>query len=140
MLVTDPSHAIPVVIERTGLRTVAYGSREGDQLSLPNIPLAADVHAGDKLLTSGLGGRFPPGFPVGDVVSVAPAATGMFQVAQAAPAADLDRSEDVLLLHDQAEPDGPPPPVAPMGPPGDLAPGATSAAPTAASANNGAAR
>jgi rod shape-determining protein MreC len=124
MLITDPAHAIPVVIERTGLRTVAYGSREGDQLTLPNIPLAADVHAGDKLLTSGLGGRFPSGFPVGEIASVAPAATGMFLVAAAKPAADIERSEDVLLLHDQAEPDGPPPPITPMGPPADLAPGA----------------
>jgi rod shape-determining protein MreC len=121
-----------VVIERSGLRTVAYGSRDGDQLALPNIPLAADVRAGDKLLTSGLGGRFPPGFPVGEIVSVAPAATGMFQVAQARPAADLDRSEDVLLLHDQAEPDGPPAPVKPMGPPSDLAP-VPGAAPAASS-------
>jgi rod shape-determining protein MreC len=122
MLVTDPAHAIPVVIERTGLRTVAYGSRDGDQLSLPNIPLAADVRVGDQLFTSGLGGRFPPGFPVGDIRAVAPAPTGMFQLARAQPAADINRSEDVLLLHDQAEPDGPPAPIIPMGPPGDLAP------------------
>lgn len=122
MLVTDPAHAIPVVIERTGLRTVAYGARDGDQLALPTVPLAADVRVGDKLLTSGLGGRFPPGFPVGEIVSVAPAPTGMFLVAQAQPAADIDRSEDVLLLHDQAEPDGPPAPVTPMGPPRELAP------------------
>jgi rod shape-determining protein MreC len=122
MLVTDPAHAIPVEIERSGLRTVAYGSRDGDQLTLPNIPLAADVRVGDHLLTSGLGGRFPPGFPVGEIRSVAPAATGMFMVAQAKPAADIDRSEDVLLLHDQAEPDGPPAPLKSMGPPSDLAP------------------
>lgn len=125
MLITDPSHAIPVTIARTGLRTVAYGSRDGDQLSLPNLPLAADVRAGDKLLTSGIGGRFPPGFPVGRVDSVAPAATGMFQVALATPAADLDRSTDVLLLHDQAEPKGPPGLPLPAGPPQDLAPAAS---------------
>lgn len=130
MLVTDPAHAIPVVIERTGLRTVAYGSREGDQLSLPDIPLAANVRVGDKLLTSGLGGRFPPGFPVGEVVSVAPAATGMFLVAQATPAADIERSADVLLLHDQAEPDGPPPLPEPVGPPRDLAPASAGTAAT----------
>ncbi|MCW8806570.1 MAG: rod shape-determining protein MreC [Rhodanobacter sp.] len=123
MLVTDPEHAIPVVIERSGLRTVAYGSRSGDELTLPNLPLAADVRVGDRLLTSGLGGRFPPGFPVGDILAVAPAATGMFLVAQARPAADIDRSADVLLLHDQAEPDGPPSPATPVGPPRDLAPG-----------------
>jgi rod shape-determining protein MreC len=131
MLITDPAHAIPVVIERTGLRTVAYGSRDGDELSLPTIPLAADVHAGDKLLTSGLGGRFPPGFPVGEVRSVAPAPTGMFLAALAKPSADIDRSEDVLLLHDQAEPEGPPALVTPMGPPSQLTPAASVAAPPA---------
>jgi len=115
MLVTDPAHAIPVVVERSGLRTVAYGARDGSGLVLPNIPLAADVRPGDRLLTSGLGGRFPPGFPVGKVLAVAPSPSGMFRVAQVQPAADLDRSEDVLLLHDQAEPDGPPAPGAANG-------------------------
>ncbi len=122
MLITDPSHAIPVTIARTGLRSVAYGTRDGDQLSLPNLPLAADVRAGDKLLTSGIGGRFPPGFPVGRVKHVSRAATGMFQVALAEPAADIDRSTDVLLLHDQAEPEGPPDLPKPIGPPRALAP------------------
>jgi rod shape-determining protein MreC len=130
MLVTDPDHAIPVVVERTGLRTVAYGTRDGDLLSLPNISMAADVHPGDKLLSSGLGGRFPPGFPVGEIRSVEPAASGMFLEGRARPAADLDRSDNVLLLHDLAEPAGPPAPAAPVGPPADLAPApSTSAAP-----------
>jgi len=136
MLVTDPDHAIPVVIERTGFRTVAYGTREGDLLSLPNISMAADVHPGDKLLTSGLGGRFPPGFPVGEIRSVEPAASGMFLEGRARPAADLDRSDNVLLLHDLAEPVGPPQPVTPAGPPADLAPapGSSAAAPSPAAA------
>jgi len=122
MLITDPNNALPVTVERTGLRTIAYGSRDGDRLVLPTIPMAADVKEGDRLLTSGLGGRFPPGFPVGEVTRVAPATTGMFLEAQAQPTADINRSEDVLLLHDQAEPAGPPPPVTPAGPPSDLAP------------------
>lgn len=122
MLVTDPNHAVPVVVERTGLRTVALGSREDDQLSLPNVPMAADVRAGDKLLTSGLGGRFPPGFPVGEVLSVGQSPSGMFLEARARPTADIDRSDDVLILHDQAEPAGPPSLSAPVGPPSDLAP------------------
>ncbi len=122
MLITDPSHAIPVTIARTGLRTVAYGTRDGNQLSLPNLPLAADVRAGDKLLTSGIGGRFPPGFPVGRIDQVSTAATGMFQVALAQPSADIDRSTDVLLLHDQAEPDGPPALLDPVGPPEPASP------------------
>lgn len=122
MLVTDPDHALPVVIERTGLRTVAYGSRNGEQLTLPTIPMAADVRVGDKLLTSGLGGRFPQGFPVGEIRNVGPAPTGMFLEAHAVPSADLDRSDEVLLLHDLAEPAGPPPPSSPAGPPADQAP------------------
>ena len=129
MLITDPSHAIPVTIARTGLRTVAYGSRDGDQLSLPDLPLAADVRAGDTLLTSGIGGRFPPGFPVGRVERVASAATGMFQVARARPAADIDRSTDVLLLHDLAEPDGPPALIKSMGPPDTRDPAGAASAP-----------
>ncbi|MCX7515201.1 rod shape-determining protein MreC [Frateuria sp. STR12] len=122
MLITDPNNALPVTIERTGLRTIAYGSRDGDRLLLPTIPMAADVREGDRLLTSGLGGRFPPGFPVGEIARVTPAATGMFLEAQATPSADISRSEDVLLLHDQAEPTGPPEPASPMGPPDTLAP------------------
>jgi len=84
--------------------------------------MAADVRPGDKLLTSGLGGRFPPGFPVGEIRGVEPGASGMFLEGRARPTADLDRSEDVLLLHDQAEPAGPPEPATPAGPPADLAP------------------
>ncbi len=122
MLITDPTHALPVVIERSGLRTVAYGSRDGDMLMLPSIPLAADVRVGDRLLTSGLGGRFPPGFPVGEIRSVKPASSGMFLEAHVQPAANIDRTDDVLLLHDLAEPQGPPAPVTRMGPPADLAP------------------
>lgn len=131
MLVTDPDHALPVVIQRTGLRTVAYGSRNGQQLSLPNIPMAADVHVGDKLLTSGLGGRFPQGFPVGEIRTVETAPSGMFLEAHAEPSADLDRSDEVLVLHDLAEPAGPPPLPTPAGPPASEAPApaASAAAP-----------
>ena len=134
MLVTDPGHALPVVIERTGLRTIVYGSRNGEQLTLPTIPMAADVQVGDKLLTSGIGGRFPEGFPVGEISKVAPAASGMFLEAHADPSADLDRSDEVLVLHDLAEPAGPPAPISPMGPPADQAPApsASVAAPAAA--------
>jgi len=122
MLITDPTHALPVVIERTGLRTIAYGSRDGSTLTLPDIPLAADVRGGDRLLTSGIGGRFPSGFPVGTIRTVRPAANGTFLEAHADPAADIDRTDDVLLLHDLADPQGPPAPVQPAGPPAGLAP------------------
>ncbi|URL58048.1 rod shape-determining protein MreC [Luteibacter flocculans] len=130
MLITDPNHAIPVTVERSGLRTIAYGSRAGDMLTLPNIPVSADVQVGDKLVTSGLGGRFPPGFPVGEVRDVAQTPSGTFLSAQAKPAADLDRSEDVLLLHDLAEVDGPPAPAPNVGPPASLAPDPNAPQPT----------
>jgi rod shape-determining protein MreC len=128
MLVTDPDHAVPVVVERTGLRTIAYGSRNGQQLTLPTVPMAADIRPGDKLLTSGLGGRFPEGFPVGEVTGVEPAASGMFLEAKANPSADLDRSDEVLVLHDLAGPAGPPPPPSPAGPPSSEAPAPASTA------------
>jgi rod shape-determining protein MreC len=134
MLVTDPDHAVPVVVQRTGLRTIAYGSRNGQQLTLPNVPMAADVHVGDKLLTSGLGGRFPQGFPVGEISNVEAAPSGMFLEARAEPTADLDRADEVLVLHDLAEAAGPPPPAQPAGPPASEAPApaSTTAAPRAA--------
>jgi rod shape-determining protein MreC len=117
MLISDATHAIPVVVERTGLRTIAYGSGEIDRLQLPNIPISADVRVGDKLLTSGLGGRFPAGFPVGEIRKVSPDRSGMFTAAEAQPAAALDRSAEVLLLRDQPQPYGPPAPREEVGPP-----------------------
>lgn len=117
VLITDASHAVPVVIERTGLRTIAYGSGSSDRLDVPNIPVSADVKAGDKLITSGLGGSFPAGFPVGEIQSVAAEPSGMFAVAVAKPAAALERSGDVLLLRALADPVGPPPLNDEWGPP-----------------------
>ncbi len=60
MLVTDPSHAIPVQVNRNGLRAIALGTGEADRLELPHIPNNADIRVGDLLVTSGLGRRFPP--------------------------------------------------------------------------------
>jgi len=134
MLITDPTHAIPVVIERSGLRTIAYGTGAIDRLDLPNIPISADVQVGDRLVTSGLGGRFPAGFPVGEILKIGTDATGMFTAAQARPAAALDRSGDVLLLRDQPQPYGAPAPVEEGGPPRDLAaPAPTASVPPAQS-------
>jgi rod shape-determining protein MreC len=120
MLITDPTHAIPVVVERTGLRAIAYGSGAIDRLELPNIPISADIKVGDKLLTSGLGGRFPAGFPVGEIRLVHTDKSGLFTAAVAQPAAALDRSGEVLLLRDQPQPYGPPAPRSVAGPPVDL--------------------
>jgi rod shape-determining protein MreC len=121
MLITDPTHAIPVMVERSGLRTIAYGTGAIDRLELPNIPISADVQVGDRLVTSGLGGRFPAGFPVGEILSISTDSSSLFAAAQARPAAALDRSGDVLLLRDQPQPYGAPAPIEEMGPPRELA-------------------
>ncbi len=117
MLVTDPTHAVPVMVERTGLRTIAYGTGAIDRLQLPNIPISADVKVGDLLVTSGLGGRFPAGFPVGQITVISNDDSGMFAAADAMPAAALDRSGEVLLLRDLPEQIGPPAPIEAIGPP-----------------------
>lgn len=117
MLITDPAHALPVMVERTGMRAIAHGNGALDTLEVPNIPISADVKVGDTLLTSGLGGHFPAGFPVGTIRSISTDASGMFAAALAAPSAALDRSDDVLILHALPDPVGPPAPAPVQGPP-----------------------
>jgi rod shape-determining protein MreC len=98
LLITDPDHAVPVVVTRTGVRLVAYGKGRNDRLELPNIPLSSDIKPGDSVVTSGLGGRFPAGFPVGTIMSLRPDDSRSFLVGDLKPAAQLDRGRDVLLL------------------------------------------
>jgi rod shape-determining protein MreC len=98
VLVSDPGHAVPVQVPRSGLRTIAYGTGQTDRLELPNIPLSADIRVGDLLVTSGIGGRFPAGFPVAEVTDVRSDETRVFVVAQARPVAALERSGEVLLI------------------------------------------
>ena len=106
LLLTDPDHAVPVMIARNGVRLIAYGG--GDRLELRDVPLNRDVQVGDALVTSGLGGRFPPGFPVATITALRPDESQAFLVGELAPAAQLDRGRDVLLLRA-----GPLPPAAP---------------------------
>lgn len=96
LLLTDPDHAIPVAVSRNGIRLVAYG--RGDRLELANIPTSSDVKNGDLIVTSGLGGRFPPGFPVGTITQLRRDESRAFLVGDLKPAAQLDRGRDVLLL------------------------------------------
>ena len=89
---------VPVAVARSGIRLVVYGSGRSDALHLADVPLSADVRPGDQLLTSGLGGRFPPGFAVGTVGALRPDDSRAFLEADVVPAAQLDRGRDVLLL------------------------------------------
>ncbi len=117
MLITDPEHDIPVVVERTGLRLIARGTGRRDDLRVGAIPLSADIRVDDRLITSGLGGQFPAGFPVARVTAVKVGVDGMFKVADATPAADLGRSTEVLVLRPHATAMGPPAPAPAFGPP-----------------------
>ena len=96
LLLTDPDHAVPVAVSRNGIRLVAYG--RGDRLELANVPTSSDVKVGDLVVTSGLGGRFPPGFPVGTITKLRRDESRAFLVGELKPAAQLDRGRDVLLL------------------------------------------
>lgn len=98
LLVSDPDHAVPVQVARSGLRLIAYGSGETDRLRLPNIPQSGDIRIGDELVTSGIGGTFPAGFPLGRVLSVRDDPVRLFRVAEVKPAAALDRIGEVLLV------------------------------------------
>jgi rod shape-determining protein MreC len=70
ILLSDAAHAIPVQVNRNGLRTIAVGTGDTGRLKLPYLSTSADVVAGDLLVTSGLGGGFPAGYPVGTVIDV----------------------------------------------------------------------
>lgn len=98
LLITDIEHATPVEIVRNRLRTIAVGTGDFERLSLPFLPRNADIKAGDAIVTSGLGGTFPPGYPVGVVTEVAGDASEPFLAVTAAPAASLNRIREVLMI------------------------------------------
>jgi rod shape-determining protein MreC len=103
ILITDPEHAIPVVIERTGLRTIAVGAGDAQSLALPYLPGNADVKAGDLLLTSGLGGVFPAGYPVARVAEVHRDAVQPLAQVRATPFADVNTDREVVLVWFRAD-------------------------------------
>ena len=98
MLISDPGHAIPVQVNRTGLRTIALGTGSTDRLELPHIPNNVDIRVGDLLITSGLGGRFPAGYPVAEVTTIEQDPGRNFSFITARPRALLNRSREVLLI------------------------------------------
>jgi rod shape-determining protein MreC len=98
LLITDGAHALPVQVNRNGLRTVAAGTGFINELELPHLPNNADVRVGDLLVTSGLGGHFPPGYPVARVSEVRHEPGKPFATVIATPNARLDRSREVLLV------------------------------------------
>ncbi len=103
ILITDPEHAVPVQIERTGVRTIAVGTGDAQSLALPYLPANADVKPGDLLVTSGLGGVFPQGYPVARVTEVRHDAVQPLAQVRAKPLASLDKLHEVMLVWFRAD-------------------------------------
>lgn len=98
ILITDIDHALPVELVRNRLRTIAVGTGDLERLSLPFLPRNADVQNGDLLVTSGLGGSFPAGYPVGIIREVRSDTGQPFLSITAQPSAALNRIREVLLI------------------------------------------
>ncbi len=98
LLITDPDSDLPVQIERTGFRTIAVGSGDPNSLSLPYLPANADVRVGDVLVTSGLGGVFPSGYPVARITRIHRTAVQPMNQVLARPFAHLQTDRAVMLL------------------------------------------
>jgi rod shape-determining protein MreC len=113
ILITDPEHALPVQITRTGLRTIAVGSGNADELLLTYLAANSDVKSGDVLVSSGLGGVFPAGYPVGHITGVRREANQLLAQVRAAPQAGIDRAREVMLIEfNPANPAAPAPAAA----------------------------
>jgi rod shape-determining protein MreC len=98
LLITDSGHSLPVRVLRNGLRTIAVGTGHIDRLELPYVLPNADIRVGDLLVTSGLGGHFPPDYPVARVVALDTSKTGLFGRVVAEPLARLGRAQEVMLV------------------------------------------
>lgn len=98
LLITDPSHALPVQINRTGYRSVAVGTGAPSLLELRHVPNNVDLAVRDLIVTSGLGGRFPAGYPVGYILSIERDSSRAFAKVFVRPSANLERNREVLLI------------------------------------------
>lgn len=107
ILISDPSHATPVELNRNGLRTVALGIGDITRLELPFLPNSADIRIGDLLVSSGLGDAFPAGYPVARVTRVDRRPGEPFARVEAEPTAALNRTRQVLLVWEGGEAEPP---------------------------------
>ena len=103
LLLTDITHSIPVQVLRNDVRVIASGTGRPDELVLENVPRSVDIIKGDLLVTSGLGGRFPEGYPVALVENVSRDNSNYFATVHAKPLASLERLRYVLLVWPNAE-------------------------------------
>jgi len=103
LLISDPGHDLPVEVNRNGLRTIARGTGEYDSLDLPFLPNNADIEPGDLLVTSGLGGSFPAGYPVAVVETVTRLPHEPFASVTARPSAALNQVREIMLIWTEAD-------------------------------------
>jgi rod shape-determining protein MreC len=103
-LLSDKDQAIPLQVQRNGLRAVAYGGAEGGMLDLRFMAANADIKNGDTLVTSGIDGTYPPGLPVATVARIERDAAYAFAKITLAPTAGTDRYRQVLVLSNEAKP------------------------------------
>ncbi len=104
LLISDHNHAVPIQVNRNGVRGILVGIGVLDQLELVNIPDTADIQEGDLLVSSGLGGKFPPGYPVARVNSITHDPGEPFAKIEAEPLAELNRSRHILMVFRKPEP------------------------------------
>jgi len=98
LLLTDPNHALPVQVNRNGLRTIAVGTGQRDKLLLENLTNNADIRVGDLIISSGLGRRFPSGYPVGQIEKISRDPGEVFAKVVVKPSAQLSQSREVLMV------------------------------------------
>ena len=96
--ISDSTHAVPVQVNRNGVRAIAEGTGLADELQLSHVASSTDIKAGDLLVTSGMGGGFPPGYPVAVVTAVTEGEEQSFLKVKAKPTALLDQSRHLLLV------------------------------------------
>jgi len=109
-LLTDKAQLVPVQVIRNGLRAIAFGSGSSGLIELRYMSAAADIQNGDRLVTSGIDGTYPAGFPVGTVVHIERDAASAFASIVCEPAAGVSRGRYVLVLSNEGKP--PPYPTA----------------------------
>ncbi len=107
-LITDPSHGLPVQIQRNQLRTIVQGTGQADRVEVPSLISRSDIRRGDILVTSGMGGRFPIGYKVAEVIEIVEDTSEPFMKISASTIAKIGLVREVLLLWnpDHTERDG----------------------------------
>lgn len=124
LLITDSTNAVPVQVSRNGVRGIAEGSGRPDELYIRNLVPTTDIHEGDLIVSSGLGGRYPPGYPVGEVIRTEYDGTDPFLRVVVRPSAQLDRSQQLLVVfRPEAKILPAPLPTTPAQPPAEKPPG-----------------